>query len=241
MNKLPKHWIEALFKKFLLRYGHLWTDRYANLGVTPQEIEDEWATELGGFSAEEIKRGLDACRNNKFPPTLPEFISLCRPAATVRPSADEAWALSLKARDESETVVWTEDMAQAWGICKPVLDAGDEIGARMAFRAAYERICAAGGPVVWSVSDGWDKEKRVVALERAKSVGIALPYHREEMLLLESNDKTVPMPDCVREMLESLKRRQEEAPSKAQLDREFTERRKAEEFAKIEAYQRGEA
>lgn len=232
MNKLPKHWIEALFKKFLLRYGHLWTDRYANLAVTPQEIEDEWATELGGFSPEEIKRGLEACRTSKFPPTLPEFISLCRPAASVRPSADEAWAIAIKAKDESETVVWTEDMAQAWGLCKPVLDAGDEVGARMAFRASYERISGLGGPIRWTVSHGWDAEKRVIALEKAKSAGLALPYAPQPVLMLE--EKTAPMPAYVKEMIASLK--QVERPSIAERARQWTAERKAQEAAKVEQY-----
>ena len=49
------------------------------------------------------------------------------------PSANEAWALVLAAADESETVVWTEQVAEAAGIAQPVLDAGDEVGARMAF------------------------------------------------------------------------------------------------------------
>lgn len=229
---MPRHWIEALFKKFLLRYGQLWADRYKGLGLSPDEIADEWATELDGFSAEEIKRGLDACRANKFPPTLPEFLTACRPASSVRPSADEAWALAIKAKDESETVVWTEDMAQAWGLCKPVLDAGDDVGARMAFRAAYERISGLGGPVRWTVSHGWDAEKRVIALERAKSAGLALPYAPQPVLMLE--EKTAPMPDYVKEMIASLK--QVERPSIAERARQWTAQRKAEEAAKIEHY-----
>lgn len=236
MNKLPRNWIEALFKKFLIRYGHLWADRYAGLDLTPDEIVDEWATELGGFSPEEIKRGLEASRANKFPPTLPEFISLCRPAASVRPSADEAWAIAIKAKDEAETVVWTEDMAQAWGLCKPVLDAGDEVGARMAFRASYERISGLGGPIRWTVSHGWDAEKRAIALEKAKSAGLALPYEPQPVLMLE--EKTAPMPAYVKEMIASLK--QVERPSIAERARQWTQQRKAEEAAKIEQY-RGQA
>lgn len=196
MNKLPRSWVEALFKKFLIRYGAMWSDRYKGLGLSPDEIADEWATELGGFSPEEIKRGLEASRSKTFPPTLPEFLSLCRPAATVRPSADEAWALSLKAQDESETVVWTQDMAQAWSLCKPVLDVGDEVGARMAFKAAYERICAQGGPVQWTISEGWDQERRLAAIQKAEAAGIALGYKQEQIEQLEYRHS--PVPDSLR-------------------------------------------
>lgn len=232
---MPRNWIQALFRKFLIRYGQLWADRYKGLGLTPDEIADEWAMELDGFSPEEIKRGLEASRANKFPPTLPEFISLCRPAASVRPSADEAWAIAIKAKDESETVVWTEDMAQAWGLCKPVLDAGDEVGARMAFRASYERISGLGGPIRWTVSHGWDAEKRVIALEKAKSAGLALPYEPQPVLMLE--EKTAPMPAYVKEMIASLK--QVERPSIAERARQWTAERKAQEAAKVEQYARG--
>lgn len=231
---MPRHWIQALFRKFLIRYGQLWADRYKGLGLTPDEIADEWATELDGFTADEIKRGLDACRTSKFPPTLPEFISLCRPAASVRPSADEAWAISIKATDESETVVWTEDMAQAWSICKPVLDAGDEVGARMAFRAAYERIGGLGGPVRWTVSAGWDAEKRNLALQSAQSAGLALAYEPSVPLLEE---KTSPMPAYVKEMIASMKM---ERPSIAEKQRQWTQDRKREEAAKVEQYMRQE-
>lgn len=239
MNKLPRSWVEALFKKFLIRYGTLWADRYKGLGLSPDEIAEEWATELAGFSPEEIKRGLDASRSKTFPPTLPEFLSLCRPAAMVRPSADEAWALSLKAQDESDTVVWTQDMAQAWSVCKPVLDAGDEVGARMAFKAAYDRICAQGGPVQWTISEGWDPERRAVAIEKAQASGIALGYKKEQIEQLEYRHS--PMPDSVRALMEELSKPAPEVPSQSEIERQETLKRKAEAAAKIEAYQRGEA
>lgn len=34
---------------------------------------------MAGYSAPEIKRGLDACLTRVYPPTLPEFLTLCRP------------------------------------------------------------------------------------------------------------------------------------------------------------------
>lgn len=88
-----------------------------------------------------------------------------------RPGADEAWAIAVNASDESATVVWTEEIAEAFAAAKPVLDVGDKIGARMAFRAAYERIVEearkAAAPTVWKVSLGFDSTKRVEALTRA--------------------------------------------------------------------------
>ena len=46
----------------------------------------------------------------------------------------------LASLDESETVVWTDQVAEAAAVARPILEAGDDVGARMAFRDAYERI-----------------------------------------------------------------------------------------------------
>ncbi|GAB2889477.1 hypothetical protein GCM10027202_17590 [Microvirgula curvata] len=92
-----------------------------------------------------------------------------------RPGADEAWAIAIRSQPEAETVVWTNEIAEAFAVCRPVLDLGDEIGARMAFRDAYNRIIAAaraGGEAArWSASLGWDKDLRQVALESAARTG----------------------------------------------------------------------
>ncbi|CNI91284.1 hypothetical protein [Yersinia enterocolitica] len=58
-------------------------------------------------------------------------------------SANEAWALALPAQDEANTVVWTNEIAQAWSIAQPIMQEGDKVGARMAFIAAYERLTKA--------------------------------------------------------------------------------------------------
>ncbi len=88
-----------------------------------------------------------------------------------RPTGDEAWATALQACDEHNTVIWTDEMATAWAIAKPILDAGDKIGARMAFRQAYEREVAQAResrrPVKWTPSLGLDQGAREAAIERA--------------------------------------------------------------------------
>jgi hypothetical protein len=59
------------------RYGSLWADRY---GAFPRErVKATWAADLADLSREEITRGVHACRDLRFPPTLPEFRALCRP------------------------------------------------------------------------------------------------------------------------------------------------------------------
>jgi len=103
-----------------------------------------------------------------------------------RPSADEAWALALNALDESETVVWTDEAREAFSVARPVLEGGDKVGARMAFKAAYERIISNARAdkrrPAWDVSLGWDAQRREAVLQRAAIAGI-LTYERAQALM----------------------------------------------------------
>lgn len=82
-------------------------------------------------------------------------------------AADEAWALALASFDEARTIVWTSAIAEARSMALPIWDAGDRVGARMAFKAAYERICASGPEPGWTVSLGHDAEDRQRAITEA--------------------------------------------------------------------------
>jgi hypothetical protein len=68
-------------------------------------------------------------------------------------------------------VVLTDEIQIALGAAKPVLDAGDKVGARMAFISAYERLVAQARedvkPVSWHVSVGFDANRRVEAVTKA--------------------------------------------------------------------------
>lgn len=90
-----------------------------------------------------------------------------------RPGVEEAWA-SLPF-DESKTVVWTDEMCRAFGVALPLLDEGDKVGARMAFKEVYTKLCGesrdAGIPVQWTPSLGHDVDGRAVALSEAVAAG----------------------------------------------------------------------
>lgn len=57
-------------------YGHKWHSQY---GSSPDEL---WATALTTLGSDEIRRGLEACviSGDPWPPSLPEFLAMCRPA-----------------------------------------------------------------------------------------------------------------------------------------------------------------
>lgn len=93
----------------------------------------------------------------------------------IRPGSDEAWATAILAMDEMETVVWTDEAAQAFNVARPLLERNDAIGARMAFRDAYERLCKKAQieniKPNWHASLGWDAENRKKVLESAEKQG----------------------------------------------------------------------
>ncbi|HNF63327.1 MAG TPA: hypothetical protein PKZ20_16440 [Rhodocyclaceae bacterium] len=96
-------------------------------------------------------------------------------ASDGRPDADEAWMVALSAQHESATVVWTRETEMAWHIARPAIEINDKVGARMAFKAAYDRLVAEardhGVPVKWSASLGFNVEERRQALENAVLCG----------------------------------------------------------------------
>ena len=115
-----------------------------------------------------------------------------------RPGADEAWAMI--PRDEYSSVVITDEMSQALGIANKLLDEGDQVAARMAFKESYTRIVdankRAGVMPKWFPSLGSDKEGRAPALENAVRLGRIGANHAAELLapcqavaMLESNGK----------------------------------------------------
>lgn len=90
-----------------------------------------------------------------------------------RPGADEAWAMI--PRDEDASVVMTDEMAEAYGIALPLLEEGDQVAARMAFKDAYTRIVEqhklADVKPKWFPSLGRNTEARERALADAVQKG----------------------------------------------------------------------
>ncbi|MHB1750706.1 MAG: hypothetical protein ACYCR3_11400 [Acidithiobacillus sp.] len=89
-----------------------------------------------------------------------------------RPGAEEAWAMLPKS--EAESVVWTEEMARAYGVAAMLRD-HDEIAARMAFREAYlaavSMARAERKAPKWTPSLGRDPEGRTAVLRDAVEKG----------------------------------------------------------------------
>lgn len=111
-------------------------------------------------------------KTSKYAPTAYNIITLLS-FKDRRISADEAWAARPKSEDD--TVVWTQEAAEAYAIAYDIICEGDKIAARMAFKGAYERLCSESAlmqrPVKWSASIGYDKSKIEPALMKAVAAG----------------------------------------------------------------------
>lgn len=137
---------------------------------------------LASHSIEAVLAGFDAHtkdpQRGRFMPMPADILAQIEGmvADDGRPGAEEAWALSMRASDESETLVWTDEMAQAWMVCQPVMQMGDEVGARMAFKESYNRQVEdarrARRAVAWTTSLGHDATKRHSALVKAETMGL---------------------------------------------------------------------
>ena len=90
-----------------------------------------------------------------------------------RITADEAWALY--PHDESSSAVITNEMAEAMSVAQDLINSGDRIAGRMAFKAAYDRIVTgnkqAGISPKWFPSLGNDESGREQAIKTAFELG----------------------------------------------------------------------
>ncbi|SDH10575.1 hypothetical protein SAMN05216466_107117 [Paraburkholderia phenazinium] len=78
LNALPKRWIETLFSKMSAFYGARFADMWR--GSKVDEVQKAWAVELFKLSREQLKAGSDSLTAIPKPPTLPEFVNLCKQA-----------------------------------------------------------------------------------------------------------------------------------------------------------------
>ena len=118
----------------------------------------------------------------RFPPRPGDIIRHLPTTTTDdgHPGPDEAWGLLLRlVNDERETGVLTEEMRAGWLVCQPILDLGDEVGARMCFLDVYRRRMQeahqTGRPAHWTATLGTDPQLRVQRLQEgvaARRIGM---------------------------------------------------------------------
>ena len=173
----------------------------ASIAVTAEMVGHElkpgvanaMSRELAAYPPEHVAAALRRCsRECRARLTLAAILERM-PGQHIGP--DEAWALC--PRTENDTVVWTDQIAQAHAIAAPLLDS-DHIGARMAFRDAYVRLVqdALGRRIApqWVASLGHDPRGRERPLRDAVGAGRLPAEFVERCLALRSGDSTKRLP-----------------------------------------------
>lgn len=136
--------------------------------------------DLAGYPEPGVLKALAKCRREvRGVLTVQDVISRVDDG---RPGAEEAWAMM--PLDEAQSVVWSDEMAEAFGIVGPMLADGDRVAARMAFKEVYTRLVTrnrdAGQAVRWTPSLGHDPRGREPALQVAVAAGrMSLEHARE--------------------------------------------------------------
>jgi hypothetical protein len=195
-----------------------------------------------------------ACRFFPLPGQLAGQIKAVQ-ADDGRPGAEEAWAIAVAAQDERVTIVWTDEIAQAMASAKPIMDMGDEVGARMAFKEAYLRLVAEArqrrAPMQWVAALGHDEAGRASALREAAAKGrvvaglddlLALPAPRGSAPLLLEGPELIGMPDHIRVRLKAVRdqmTRMLDEPGMDAAEKARTEALKAAANQRVEAYTGG--
>ncbi len=98
-----------LWERMIEMYGHKFTSSY---GEVPSET---WSRALSGATSHDLAEGVKACfkREDSWPPSLPEFVEMCRPRMRAlyfpdamkslpppRPSKEKALAELAKIREK---------------------------------------------------------------------------------------------------------------------------------------------
>lgn len=146
-----------------------------------------FAQDLATFDEQAVLLALARCRKEvRGILSLQDVISRIEDG---RPGVEEAWAMLPASEDQS--IVWTEEMAQAWGIASPLLECGDKIGARMAFKESYLRFVTqardAGKSPKWTPSFGHDRDGWQPAIAEAVRLNRITLDHG--LSLLDGNEK----------------------------------------------------
>jgi hypothetical protein len=74
---LSSEWIDRLFSRFGAMYGAQWAEKWRGFDIA--EVKATWAEDLDGVTGDQLRRALDHAKSHcSFPPSLPEFVGLCR-------------------------------------------------------------------------------------------------------------------------------------------------------------------
>jgi hypothetical protein len=166
------------------------TAEVCGLALSPAAAE-MLARDLADFNEAAVLAALTRCRMELQGPL--KISDILERLEDGRPDVDDAWAMMPKT--ELASVVWTDEMAQAWGAAFPLLNAGDVAGARTAFREVYAKAVllarAKREPAHWMPSLGSDVASRKSVLLDAVQKQRLSAAHAAELMPSEATGPCV--------------------------------------------------
>jgi hypothetical protein len=165
----------------------------ASMSIYQQEAGTEvlrlWWAALSRFDISQVReafsRHIQDAKAGKFAPRPADIIGVIEAMnPDGRIGAEEAWAMY--PHDEASSAVITNEMAEAMQAARTLLNEGDKVGARMAFKEAYVRITTQnkfnGIAPRWFPSLGHDAQGREEALKLAVQKGRLTQDHATALL-----------------------------------------------------------
>lgn len=169
---------------------------YSDMPLIEGARREMWWAALGGYPDGVLMAAVTRhIQSSSFKPQLNDILKACD-AQTDGGwlGVEEAWALMPK--HESESAMLTDEIAQAIAVATPLIEQGDRVAARMAFKDAYtrlvERAKLEGRQPRYFPSYGTDKHGAVAMLAKAVQVG-QIPLERALEWKPESATEIVKM------------------------------------------------
>ena len=179
MREFTKEDAQRLINKMRINYGKKFIDQWA--GVHEDELKQAMVEAYQGLSMDDFARGYARMLQEQWPPTIPEFRSWCEPKTDDWLGSHEAWAIAEKSigfDGQELTVIWTEQMAQAFSRCEELIKTGDKYQraeAKKIFCDAYDRLVTQakdhGLKPIYVTSLGTDKDQAIAAIKQAEVDG----------------------------------------------------------------------
>lgn len=179
MREFTKEDAQRLISKMRINYGKKFIDQWA--GVHEDELKQAMVEAYQGLSMEDFARGYARMLQEQWPPTIPEFRSWCELKTDDWLGSHEAWAIAEKSigfDGQELTVIWTEQMAQAFSRCEELIKTGDKYQraeAKKIFCDAYDRLVTQakdqGLKPIYVTSLGTDKDQAIAAIKQAEVDG----------------------------------------------------------------------
>ncbi len=179
MREFTKDDATRLISKMRINYGKKFADQW--VGVDVEELKQAMVEAYQGLSMEDFARGYARMLQEQWPPTIPEFRSWCEPQTDDWLGSHEAWAIAEKSigfDGQELTVIWTEQMAQAFSRCEELIKTGDKYQraeAKKIFCDAYDRLVTQakdqGLKPIYVTSLGTDKDQAIAAIKQAEVDG----------------------------------------------------------------------